>query len=114
MNPKYQTISLEIPNGEKQSATKRIRLEQSLQNQLVSVSSSHNEDVSVSIDYSGSTIVPFLPITFYDGKQGSFDERALELDFQDGRNLEVNAKASQNVGQLTKITVVFKRYETQK
>ena len=111
MNPKYQTISLEIPNGQKEASTKEIGLNPSLQNQLVSVHSSHDEDVSVSIDYSGNTVVPFLPLTFFDGKQGSFDERALELDFSDGRNLEINAKSSKNVAQNTKITAVFKRYE---
>jgi len=111
MTPKYETVSLEIPAGNNEATTKEISVNPSLQNHLVSAHSSQDEDISVSIDYQGNTIVPFIPLTFYDGKQGRFDERALELDFNERRNLKVNAKSSENVAQSTIITLVFKRYE---
>lgn len=111
MKPKYQTAKLTIPSADNEAPNVKIQLEESMNLHQVSAHSSHDEDVEVAIDYNGSEVVPFLPLTFYDGKQGEFDERALQLDFKQQRNLEIRAKSSVNVSQNTIITVVFKRYE---
>jgi hypothetical protein len=111
MKTKYQTVKLIIQSGDNEAPNAKIQLEESLALHQVSAHSSHDEDVELAIDYNGSEVVPFLPLTFYDGKQGQFDERALQLDFKNQRNLEIKAKSSVNVSQNTIVTVAFKRYE---
>ena len=111
MKPKYQTAKAQIPNNANESQSVRFLLNPSELNHLVAVTQSHNEDISVAIDHNGNEIIPFIPITFLDGKEGNFDERALELDFTQQRNLELRAKSTNNVSQDTTVTFVFKRYE---
>lgn len=111
MKPKYQTAKLTIPSADNEAPNVKIQLEESMQLHLVSAHVSHDEDVEVAINYNGSEVVPFIPLKFYDGQQGQFDERALQLNFNEQRNLELRAKSSVNVSQNTTVTVVFKRYE---
>jgi len=111
MRPKYQTAKAVIPNGDNESQSVKFALNPSEINHLVTATKSHDEDISVAIDHNGNEIIPFIPITFLDGKEGSLDERALELDFTEQRNLELRAKSNGNVSQDTTVTFVFKRYE---
>lgn len=111
MKPKYITTELTIPNGAKESSSRYALVDSSLKYHLVSASASHDEDISVSIKDGSNEVIPFIPLTFFDGKQGKFDERALELDIATKKNYTINAISSENVSQETKITLVFKIYQ---
>ena len=111
MKPKYITSILTIPNGSQEASSRDALVDSSESLHLVSASLSHDEDVSISIKDGSNEVIPFIPITFFDGKQGAFDERALELDTNTKKNYTINAIASENVSQATTITLVFKIYQ---
>ena len=110
-NPKYDTSLLTIKGGNVEAADKNITLPSSNENHLIGIAVQNNEDVLISITENGNTRLPFINATWLDGKQGSFDDRALELDFSDQRDLTLKAKALKAPANDIVVEFTFKRYE---
>ena len=98
MTKEYRRTIVKIPNGD-QEAEANITIPSGDKIYVLATDGGINPSslVSLKIDENGREIHPYQSHKVYDGQIGSFAQRAIELNREDGGDFTVKAKSTKNV-----------------